>query len=330
MQPQRLVATGPKAPAIGLCCKGMSDFYGPRDRAESIATVQAALDASITLLDTGDFYGVGHDEMLLVEALKGRRPEGAIVSVKIGASRDPARAWLGYDSWPAVVRNFVSYSQQRLGLDYIDIYRPTRLDPAVPIEETVGAVAELMKAGYVRHIDLSEMGVTTIRRAAPVHPIADLQIEYSLISRGIEEAILPTCQELRVGITAYAVLSRGLISGHWHKDRSRQTDHRRLSPRFRDGNAEKDLALVYALRAVAQDMGTTVAKVAIARVSAQGSDIVPPTGARRRDQLTEALGAADIALCADDLQAIEWAVPKGAALGERYAAPQLAHLDSER
>jgi len=309
---------------------GMSDFYGPADRAESIATIHAALDAGVTLLDTGDFYGMGHNEMLVGEALKGRARDRAIVSVKFGALRDPARAWLGYDARPAAVKNFVSYSLQRLGLDYIDIYRPARLDPAVPIEDTIGTIADLIKAGYVRHVGLSEMGVQTIRRAVHVHPIADLQIEYSLISRGIEDAILPACRELGVGVTAYGVLSRGLISGHWRKDRAGETDYRRLSPRFQGRNAEQNLALVEALRAVARDLGTTVAIVAIAWVGAQGNDIVPVVGARRRDQLKEALGAADFVLTSDHLAAIERAVPKGSAMGERYAAAQMAHLDSER
>ena len=218
MEHRQLGTTGPRVSAIGLGCMGMSGMYGPADRQESIATIHAALDAGITLLDTGDFYGMGHNEMLIGEALKGVPRDQVLVSVKFGALRDPAGGWSGYDARPAAVKNFLAYSLQRLGVDHIDIYRPARLDPTVPIEDTVGAIAEMVKAGYVRHIGLSEVGAETIRRAAAVHPIGDLQIEYSLISRGIEDEILPTCRELGIGITAYGVLSRGLISGHWRKD----------------------------------------------------------------------------------------------------------------
>src|ERR1700742_4008042 len=218
MNQHLLGTTGPTVSAIGLGAMGMSDLYGPADRSESIATIHAALDNGITLLDTGDFYGMGHNEMLIAEALKGAKRDGALVSVKFGALRDPAGGWTGYDARPAAVKSFLAYSLQRLGLDHIDIYRPARLDPAVPIEDTIGAIAELVKAGYVRAIGLSEMNAETIHRAAAVHPISDLQIEYSLISRGIEDSILPACRDLGIGITAYGVLSRGLISGHWTKD----------------------------------------------------------------------------------------------------------------
>ncbi|MDT8263579.1 aldo/keto reductase, partial [Roseomonas sp. DSM 102946] len=215
------------------------------------ATIHAALDAGIDLLDTGDFYGVGHNEMLIGEALRTRRREDVLISVKFGALRDPALNWTGYDARPAAVRNFLSYSLQRLGVDYIDIYRPARLDPEVPIEDTIGAVAEMVQAGYVRQIGLSEVGPDTIRRAAAVHPICDLQIEYSLISRGIEDSILPTCRELGIGITAYGVLSRGLISGHWQAGQSGAGDFRGHSPRFQQGNVERNLALVEELRRIA-------------------------------------------------------------------------------
>jgi aryl-alcohol dehydrogenase-like predicted oxidoreductase len=309
---------------------GMSGLYGPADRDESIATIHAALEAGITLLDTGDFYGAGHNEMLIGEALKGSRRDGALVSVKFGALRDPAGGWSGYDARPAAVKNFLAYSLQRLGLDHIDIYRPARLDPNVPIEETVGAIAEMVQAGYIRHIGLSEVGPETIRRAAAVHPICDLQIEYSLISRGIEDGILATCRGLGIGITAYGVLSRGLISGHWRKEGSGPGDFRMHSPRFQDGNVEKNLGLVEALRRIADARGITVAQLAIAWVAAQGEDIVPLIGARRRDRLNEALGALDVSLTPDDLAEIEKAAPKGAAAGERYAPAQMAHLDSER
>jgi aryl-alcohol dehydrogenase-like predicted oxidoreductase len=330
MEQRRLGAAGPFVSALGLGCMGMSDFYGPADRAESLATIHAALDAGITLLDTGDFYGMGHNEMLLGEALRGRARGRAIVSVKFGALRDPAGGWAGYDARPAAVKNFAAYSLRRLGLEHIDIYRPARLDPAVPIEETVGAIADLVRAGHVRHIGLSEMGADTIRRAAATHPISDLQIEYSLISRGIEDAILPACRSLGIGVTAYGVLSRGLISGHWRPDAARPGDFRAASPRFQAGNVERNLALVEALRALAQAKRASVAQVAIAWVLAQGADIVPLVGARRRERLNEALGALSVALEPGDFAAIERAVPKGAASGERYPAAQLAHLDSER
>jgi aryl-alcohol dehydrogenase-like predicted oxidoreductase len=327
---RKLGKSGPQVSVLGLGCMGMSDFYGPADRAESIATIHAALDAGITLIDTGDFYGMGHNEMLIGEALAGRKRDAVQISVKFGALRDPAGGWFGYDSRPVAVKNFVTYSLRRLRVDHIDIYRPARLDPNVPIEDTVGAIGELVKAGYVRHIGLSEVGADTIRRAHATHPISDLQIEYSLISRGIEGEILPTCRELGIGITAYGVLSRGLISGHWSKARSGERDFRRLSPRFQDENLDTNLALVERVRAVADEIGASVAQVAIAWVAAQGNDIVPLVGARRRERLAEALGALDVRLSPTALKALADAVPVGAAAGERYPAAQLAHLDSEK
>lgn len=330
MDHRTLGNAGPAVSAVGLGCMGMSGMYGPSDRAESIATIHAALDAGITLLDTGDFYGMGHNEMLLGEALKGVPRDAYQLSVKFGAQRGPDGAWLGYDARPEAVKTWLAYTLQRLGVDHLDIYRPARLDPNVPIEETVGAIAEMVKAGYVRHIGLSEVGAETIRRAAAVHPIADLQIEYSLISRGIEDAILPACRKLGIGITAYGVLSRGLISGHWKPGEAAATDFRAHSPRFQQGNVERNLALVDALRSIAAARSLTVAQVAIGWVLARGDDIVPLVGSRRRDQLDEALGALDSPLSDADLEAIEAAVPKGAAAGDRYAAPQMAMLDSER
>jgi len=309
---------------------GMSGMYGPADRTESIATIHAALDAGITLLDTGDFYGMGHNEMLIGEALKQAPRANVLISVKFGALRDAAGGWSGMDTRPAAVKNFLAYSLQRLGVDHIDVYRPARLDPNVPIEETVGAIAELVKAGYVRHIGLSEVGPQTLRRAAAVHPICDLQIEYSLISRGIEAAILPTCRELGIAITAYGVLSRGLISGHWRKGSAGKGDFRAHSPRFQEGNVDGNLALVEALRRVADAREASVAQLAIAWVAAQGKDIIPLIGARRREQLQEALGSVNLHLSRDELAAIERAVPKDAAFGERYASAQMAHLDSEQ
>ncbi|WP_069159661.1 aldo/keto reductase [Nocardia altamirensis] len=323
--------TGPTVSALGLGMMGMSDLYGPADDVESIATVHAALDAGITLLDTGDFYGMGHNELLVRQALRGRDRDNAVISVKFGALRDPDGGWSGYDGRPQAVKNFVAYSLRRLGTDHIDIYRPARLDPAVPIEDTIGAIAELVQAGHVRHIGLSEVGADTLRRAAAVHPISDLQIEYSLLSRGIEAEILPVARELGIGITAYGVLSRGLLSGHWTGDRTLNGhDFRGISPRFQGPNLAHNLALVDALRTVAQTMDRSVAQVAIAWVAAQGVDIVPLVGARRRGRLAEALGAADLTLSPQDLATIEQAVPVGAAAGDRYAAPLMTELDSER
>uniref|UniRef100_B0T1X5 Aldo/keto reductase n=1 Tax=Caulobacter sp. (strain K31) TaxID=366602 RepID=B0T1X5_CAUSK len=331
MQTRQLGKTGPVVSALGLGAMGMSGLYGPSDRAESLATIDAALEAGITLIDTGDFYGMGHNEMLIGEALKGAKRDKAILSVKFGAQRDPAGGWIGFDGRPAAVKTALAYTLQRLGVDHIDIYRPARLDAAVPIEDTVGAIADMVQAGYVRHIGLSEVGAETIRKAAAVHPIADLQIEYSLISRGLEDRILPVLRELGIGMTAYGVLSRGLISGHWDRTQGQDKgDYRAHSPRFQGDNVDKNLALVEALKTVAQAKGVSVAQIAIAWVAAQGDDIVPLVGARTRARLVESLGALDVTLAADDLAAIERAVPKDAAAGARYAEVQMAHLDSER
>jgi aryl-alcohol dehydrogenase-like predicted oxidoreductase len=330
MEQRHLGKSGPATSAIGLGCMGMSDFYGPADRSESIATIHAALDAGITLLDTGDFYGMGHNEMLIREALALQSRDKVQISVKFGALRTPDRKWLGYDSRPAAVWNFMSYSLQRLGVEAIDIYRPARLDPDVPIEDTIGAMAEMVKAGYIKHIGLSEVGSETIRRAHAVHPIVDLQIEYSLLSRGIESDILKTCRELGIGITAYGVLSRGLISGHWSKNRTNAKDFRGNSPRFQAGNIDRNLALVEQLRTIADEVGASPAQVAIAWVAAQGNDIVPLVGARRRERLTEALGALDVKLTNAHLAALAKAFPPGVAAGGRYADAQLVHMDSEK
>ena len=325
-----ILGTLGKTSAIGLGLMGMSDAYGPSDRAESIATIHAALDAGITLVDTGDFYGMGHNEMLLHEALAGRDREHVQISVKFGGQRSPDGAFLGFDARPAAVKTSLAYSLRRLGTDYIDVYRPARLDPQVPIEETVGAIKEMIDAGYVRHVGLSEVGAETIRRAHAVHPISDLQIEYSLISRGVEGDILDTLRELGVGVTAYGVLSRGLISGHWSPNAGRPGDFRSHHPRFSGDNLDHNLLLVERLREVATQLGISVAQAAIAWVAAQGDDIIPLVGARTRQRLAEALGAVDIELTDDQVAAIEFAVPAGAAAGDRYDAAQMAMLDSER
>lgn len=331
MLSRQLGTNGSTVSAIGLGCMGMSDFYGSTDRQESIATIQAALDAGITLLDTGDFYGMGHNELLLHESLTGRRREDVFIAVKFGALRSPDGSFIGFDGRPAAVKTSLAYTLQRLGTDYIDLYQPARIDPTVPIEETIGAISEMVQAGYVRHIGLSEAGADAIRRAHAVHPITWLQIEYSLLSRGIETEILPTVRQLGIAVTAYGVLSRGLLSGHWSKERSQQAqDFRAHLPRFSGENLDRNLLLVEALRAIAQAQNATVAQVAIAWVLAQGNDLIPLIGARRRDRLQEALGALNLHLSAADLAQIEAAVPSNAVAGDRYDAGQMALLDSEK
>lgn len=324
-----LGTTGPTVTALGLGLMGMSDLYGPADESESIATIRAALDAGITLLDTGDWYGSGHNEMLLRRALQGRDREQAVISVKFGVMRDPAGGVIGIDNRPAAIKNFLAYTLRRLGTDHVDIYRPSRVSPEVPIEDVVGTIGELVEAGYVRHIGLSEVGAPTLRRAHAVHPISDLQIEYSLVSRGIESEILPAARELGVGVTAYGVLSRGLISGHWTAEQGR-ADFRGSLPRFSGDNLTRNLALVDALREVAGAHGVSVAQLAIAWVLSRGEDVVPLIGARRRDRLDESLAALTLDLGPDDLAALESAVPAHAAAGDRYDARQMAILDSER
>jgi len=331
MDMRTLGAAGPRVSAIGLGCMGMSGAYGPSDRNESIATIHAALDEGVTLLDTGDFYGMGHNEMLIREALTGRAREDVVLSVKFGAQRGPAGNWVGYDARPAAVKTALAYSLQRLDVDYIDVYRPARLDPDVPIEETVGAIKDMIDAGYVRSIGLSEVGVETLRRAHATHPICDLQIEYSLLSRGVERAILPVCRELGIAITAYGVLARGLIGG---SVAARQApvrgDFRASSPRFSGENLEHNLALVDALQDVAEGLDATTSQAAIAWVLSRGEDIIPIIGARKRAQLADALGALDLQLSDDDLRAIERAAPADAVKGDRYESHAMAALDSEQ
>jgi aryl-alcohol dehydrogenase-like predicted oxidoreductase len=305
---------------------GMSGMYGQADEQESIATIHRALDRGVTLLDTGDYYGAGHNEMLIGRALKGRGDQ-ALISVKFGALRGPDAGWLGMDARPAAVKNFVAYSLTRLGVDHIDIYRPGRLDPAVPIEDTVGTIAELIRAGYIRHIGLSEVGPDTIRRAHAVHPIADLQIEYSIVSRQPETTIFPTLRELGIGVTAYGVLSRGLLSGSTPSGRG---DFRAYLPRFSGGNREQNDRLVERLRALARDKGVTGTQIAIAWVLAKSPSVVPLLGARTRAQLDESLDALEIELSPADIARIEEVVPADAVAGTRYGEEQMRMLDSEK
>jgi len=305
---------------------GMSGMYGQADEQESIATIHAALDRGVTLLDTGDYYGAGHNEMLIGRALRSRRDQ-ALVSVKFGALRGPDAGWLGMDTRPAAVKNFVTYSLTRLGVDHIDIYRPGRLDPAVPIEETIGAIAELIRGGYVRYIGLSEVGPETIRRAHAVHTVADLQIEYSIVSRGPEATILPTLGALGIGVTAYGVLSRGLLSGSAPQARG---DFRAHLPRFSGANRAQNDRLVASLRALAGEKGATGSQIAIAWVLAKSPSIVPLVGSRTRAQLEESLGALEIELSAGDVARIEEMVPADAVAGMRYGEEQMRMLDSEK
>jgi aryl-alcohol dehydrogenase-like predicted oxidoreductase len=315
--------------ALGLGCMGMSDFYGPAERAESLATIEAALEAGVTLLDTGDFYGMGHNELLLRDALHGGKRAQVFLQVKFGAQHDPAGVFVGFDARPAAVKSALAYTLQRLGTDYVDLYQPARLDPAVPIEETIGAIAECVRAGSVRHIGLSEVGAATIRRAHAVHPILAVQLEYSLMSRSLETDILPAVRALGIGITAYGVLSRGLLSGTRREPPSVQ-DFRRHFPRFQGENFERNRALVGALESIAQEKMVTPAQLAIAWVLSRGTDIVPLIGARTRTQLREALGAFDVVLTRQELARIEQAVPATQVAGTRYGAAQMAMLDSER
>lgn len=327
----QLGATGPAVSRIGLGAMGMSGMYGASDDAESIATIHAALDSGANLVDTGDFYGSGHNEMLIGRALADRNRDDVVLSVKFGGMRSPDGGWVGFDSRPAAVKNFLTYSLRRLGVDYIDIYRPARLDPAVPIEDTVGAIGELIDAGYVRHVGLSEVGAETIRRAAAVRPIVDLQIEYSLITRGIEASILPTVRELGIGVTAYGVLSRGLLSDTFRGDNQiAADDFRAHSPRFQGENLTRNLELVEALAEIAAHHQVSIAQLAIAWVLTRGDDIVPIIGARRRERWSETTAALAVSLSPADLAVIESAVPTDAVAGDRYAPAQMANLDSER
>ncbi|MGH3067798.1 MAG: aldo/keto reductase [Streptosporangiaceae bacterium] len=319
---------GPEVSRAGLGLMGMSGIYGAADEQESLATIRAALDAGITLLDTGDFYGMGHNELLLSRVLREVPRDSVFVQVKFGGQRDPSGRFIGHDASPAGVKNYLSYSLTRLGTDYIDLYQPARLDPHVPIEDTVGAIAEMIEAGYVRHLGLSEVGADTIRRAHAVHPVAELQIEYSLMSRGIEAEILPLLRELGISVTAYGIMSRGLLNRE--TARLAEGDPRARFPRFQGGNLERNLELLDALEKIAERRGVSTAQLAIAWVAAQGEDIIPLIGTKRRDRLAEALAAVDLRLTPQELAAIEAAVPAGQVAGTRYDAAQMGALDSER
>jgi aryl-alcohol dehydrogenase-like predicted oxidoreductase len=327
----RLGKDGPAVFPLALGCMGMGKggWYGASDDRESIATIHEALERGVNVLDTGDFYGMGQNELLVGKALQGRR-DRALLSVKFGALRGPDGQVLGYDARPAATKSALAYSLSRLGVDHIDIYRPSRLDPAVPIEDTIGAIADMVKAGYVRHIGLSEVGPETIRRAAKVHPICDLQIEYSLVTRTVETAIVPVLRELGIGMTAYGVLSRGLLAG---SKASGAGDFRAHLPRFTGANAERNQVLVDALARMAEPRRVSPAQLAVAWVRStgeqQGVTVVPTMGARTRTQLAEALSGFDVALDAEALAELEAAVPAGAVQGSRYPDALMKMLDSE-
>lgn len=326
MDLRKLGSNGPQVSALGLGCMAMSDVYGPADESESIATIQAAIDAGINLLDTGDFYGTGHNEMLLSRAIEGRRDK-VFIAVKFGALRAPDRSFQGLDTRPVAVKNFLAYSLRRLRTDYIDLYQPCRVDANIPIEDTIGAIADLVKAGYVRHVGISEASADSLRRAGAVHPLAALQIEYSIVTRGIEAEILPAARKMGISVTAYGVLSRGLLSG------SRPTgpgDFRAHLPRFTGENYERNRRLFATLREIAAGKNATPAQIAIAWVLSRGNDIVPLVGARRRLQVEEAIRALELKLVPQDFAELEKAIPPDAIAGTRYDENQMRWLDSER
>jgi aryl-alcohol dehydrogenase-like predicted oxidoreductase len=327
MQTVQLGKAGPQSSKVGWGSAAVSGSYGPvKDQSESVAAVHSAIDAGITLIDGGDFYGAGRGELVIGEALKTRKREDVLLSIKYGGRIDVDRRWHGHDVSPMATKTMITYTLTRLGVDYIDIYRPARFDPGVEPEETIGAIAELIEKGYVRYIGLSEVGPEYLRRAAAVHPITDVQVEYSLLSRGIEDELIPAARELGVSITAYGVLARGLLS--WTPGREIvRGDSRAHAPRFQGENLERNLQLVDALRKIADGHGVSVGQLAIAWVAAQGDDIVPLLGSRNPEQLTEAVGALDVELSTEDLAAIEAAVPRGAAAGERYPDQILNMLD---
>jgi aryl-alcohol dehydrogenase-like predicted oxidoreductase len=330
METVKLGKAGPQVSRIGLGCMAMSGLYGPANRGEAVATIHAALDAGVNLLDTGDFYGMGHNEMLIGEALKGVPRDSYLLSVKFGALRDHAGGWHGSDARPAAVKNFLAYTLQRLGVDHIDIYRPARLDPNVPIEDTVGAIKDCIDAGWVRYLGLSEVGAETLRRASAVHPVCDLQIEYALTTRNIERRVLPACRELGIALTVYGVFGRGLLTGGWQPGENLPGDFRGHGPRFQGEAGERNALVASKIARIAQDFGLSSGQLLLGWVLAQGKDIVPLVGARKPARIAETVAVLQRGFSADDLAALEQAIPPDAIEGERYAPALMAQLDSER
>jgi len=322
-----LGASGPEVSALGLGCMGMSEFYGTADRAESIATIHKAIDEGCTFLDTADMYGSGHNEKLVGEALHGRR-DRVVLATKFGNMRGPGGSFLGVNGSPEYVRKCCDESLERLGVDVIDLYYQHRVDPNVPIEETIGAMTELVREGKVKHLGMSEAAPETIRRAVKVHRIAALQTEYSLWSRDPEDGLLDLCRELGIGFVAYSPLGRGFLTGQFRKfEDIPEGDYRRNSPRFQGENFERNLDLVKAVETIAAEKGCTSSQLALAWVLAQGNDIVPIPGTKRPKYLAENLAALDIELTAADLEKIAKAFPKGATSGTRYPAASLAAVN---
>jgi len=327
MKQRALGRQGLEVSEQGLGCMGMSDFYGGRDEAESVATLERAFELGVTFFDTSDMYGPYTNEELVGRFLRGKR-DRVVLATKFGIMRSREGAWLGVNGTPEYVRQCCEASLQRLGVDHIDLYYQHRVDPAVPIEETVGAMAELVRAGKVRHLGLSEAAAATIRRAHAVHPISALQTEYSLWSRDPEDGILAATRELGVGFVAYSPLGRGFLSGRFSRPEDLPAgDVRANHPRFQGENFARNLQLVDRVREIAARKGCTPTQLALAWVMAQGSDIVPIPGTKRRNYLEENVGAGDVALDAADLQAIDEAFPKGATAGLRYPAPTMAAVN---
>ncbi len=327
METRQLGHGGLTVSALGLGCMGMSEFYSGRDDAESVATIHRALDLGVTLLDTADMYGVGENERLVGRAIKDRR-DAIVLATKFGNVRDPQNAaFRGINGKPEYVRQACDASLQRLGVDHIDLYYQHRVDPDTPIEDTVGAMAELVRQGKVRFLGLSEAGPQTLRRAQSVHPIAALQTEYSLWSRDPEDEILPTCRELGIGFVAYSPLGRGFLTGQIRAfDDLADDDYRRHYPRFQGENFQKNLDLVARIGDIAREKGVAPSQLALAWVLAQGGDIVPIPGTKRRAYLEENLGALDVTLAPDDLARIAGIAPQGVAAGTRYPEAMMAAL----